>query len=165
MMTPFQPFFNIKFGFFFHFWGTVLFESYFFSLTWTLKVTLRSMSMLLVPSAFAGSWGISLEWLRTRDYIMKLSQGLLPAESMNTNSGYMSTWHSSQSSILLIGLFLHETTLSGGDQVELMDGKSQLILPGGTWDWQGSCIGACSGGPLEVEAVDEATCPWTCAPH
>lgn len=41
---------------------------------------------------------------------------LLPAWSFNTSSGYMGTWHAVWMSILLIGLFMYETTLSGGGQ-------------------------------------------------
>ncbi len=48
--------------------------------TWTLTVTWRGVSMSLVPSAFAESWGTTgMTSRQTSDCFMKLSRGLLPA--------------------------------------------------------------------------------------
>lgn len=41
------------------------------------------------------------------------NQGLLPVKSVIANSDYMDSWHTFWTSILLLGLFLYETSLSG----------------------------------------------------
>lgn len=122
-------------------------------------VTWRGLSLPLVSSAFTGSSGIAgMTSFQTSNYLIKPNQCLLPAYSLNANSYYMGTRHSSWTVVLLAGSFLYETTLSGGDQggSHLMHGWGMLIDPAKRdLKWKGSFMEAWLGKLSGVEVVGE----------
>lgn len=64
--------------------------------------------------AYANAFSMAL--CQATASLMKLNQGLVPAQSVKTNSGYMDMWHAFRTLISFIGLFVYETTLSRRDK-------------------------------------------------
>lgn len=69
--------------------------------TGTLNSEDETCSCLWFKVPSPGHGGVLLEWVcQTRDYMMKLNWGLLPAYSLNGNNGDRGTWYASQMLIL-----------------------------------------------------------------
>ena len=93
--------------------------------------------MSLVLDALAGSWDTAgMTLCQISDCSVRPIRGLLPAQSINTNSGYMGMWHATRKPILLIGLFPKEISQHGetkGMDAHKTRGCGKSVFPDGSY--------------------------------